>query len=66
MVEGKEVKYDCENLRYIISRRLVCSKGVRLTLTKDGGVDSRYLLIGITPKACEGCILYRKGTLLCA
>lgn len=60
------IAYDCEYLKYINNVRLTCSNSKRLSLAKDGGVDVRHILKGETPKVCQSCSLYVKGTLLCA
>ena len=64
--EGKRLAFDCLNLR-TDGERCRCSQGKRLSLAKDGSVDVRLILVGITPAICLECpefnpdIEYGKG-----
>jgi hypothetical protein len=53
--EGKRLAYDCFNLKTTKGNRCFCSKGRRLSLTKDGTIDLRLILAGITPNVCLEC-----------
>jgi hypothetical protein len=52
--EGKRLAYDCLNLK-TDGNRCSCSKGKRLSLSKEGTVDIRLILAGITPAICLEC-----------
>lgn len=61
-MEGRKIRYDCTYLQFN-NGRLSCSKGVKLSLAKDG--RAKLILKGEAPKACQDCSLYTKGELLC-
>jgi hypothetical protein len=52
--EGKRLAYDCFNLKRK-GNRCFCSKGKRLSLSKEGTIDVRLILAGVTPPICLEC-----------
>ena len=58
---GKQLAFDCMHLK-CTGARGVCDVGEKLSLSKDGSIDIRLILNGITPTVCKECKAFNPDT----